>query len=199
MLESVPGDEPKLKATCERLVRQIESTDAVREGNDAAAALAYVDDPIVVPYLERALRSGRYVEHAIIDGLVRVGSEDAARILMAVVTESPAGPPNVDTTAGTRAILACRRCMRSRQLRRTSASNSRFAGPFRRNREVERGIRSAAALHRAIQIAGAIHYCQRRLLSLQQIACLERHGMRFIEAIRKTAHGTYQQLASFGC
>lgn len=102
----LPRDESKLQAACERLVQQIESTDDVREGNDAASALAYVDDPIVVPYLERALRSGKYVEHPVIDGLARVGSEEAAQILIAVVKESPAWPPNVETTAGTRAILA---------------------------------------------------------------------------------------------
>ena len=74
--------------------------------NDAASALAYVDDPIVVPYLERALRSGKYVEAAVIDGLVRVGTEDAAQVLITVVKESPAWPPNTDTSAGTRAVLA---------------------------------------------------------------------------------------------
>lgn len=102
----LPRDESQLKAACERLVQQIESTDDVRKGNDAASALAYVDDPIVVPYLERALRSGRYVEQPIMNGLARVGSEDAAQILIAVVKESPAWPPNVETSAGTRAILA---------------------------------------------------------------------------------------------
>lgn len=99
-------DDSKLRAACERLVRQIESTDSVREANDAARALAYVDDPIVVSYLERALRSGRYVEHPVIDGLVKVGDEDAVRILTAVVRESPAWPPSVDTRAGSRATLA---------------------------------------------------------------------------------------------
>jgi hypothetical protein len=102
----LPRDESKLKAACERLVRQIESTDSVREANDAASALAHVDDPIVVPYLERALRSGKYVEHPVIEGLARIGDENATQILIAVVKESPAWPPNVETSAGTRAILA---------------------------------------------------------------------------------------------
>lgn len=102
----LPRDESQLSAACERLVQQIEATDSVRAANDAASALAYIDDPLVVPYLERALRSGRYVEHRVIDGLARIGNEDAAQILIAVVKESPAWPPNVDTVAGTRAILA---------------------------------------------------------------------------------------------
>lgn len=102
----LPRDESRLKAACERLVQQIESTADVGKGNDAASALASVNDPIVVPYLERALRSGRYVEHPIMDGLVRVGTEDAAQVLITVVKESPAWPPNTDTSAGTRAVLA---------------------------------------------------------------------------------------------
>lgn len=103
----LPRDESQLKAACERLVQQIESTNYdVREMHDAASALAHVDDPIVVPYLERALRSGKFVEDRIIEGLQRVGSEDAAQILIAVVKESPAWQPNVGTVAGTRAILA---------------------------------------------------------------------------------------------
>jgi hypothetical protein len=104
----LPRDESQLKATCERLVRQIESTDNVSQAQDAAAALAHVDDPIVVPYLERALRSGKYVEDRIIAALAKVGSEDAAQILLGVVKESPGWPPSVQTTAGTRAILAQR-------------------------------------------------------------------------------------------
>ena len=104
--EVLPRDESQLKAACERLVQQIESTNDVGELHDAASALAHVDEPIVVPFLERALRSGKYVEHPVIDGLARIGNEDAAQILIAVVKESPAWPPNVDTMAGTRAILA---------------------------------------------------------------------------------------------
>jgi hypothetical protein len=102
----LPRDESQLKTVCERLVQQIKSTDDARELHNVASALAHVDDPIVVPYLERALRSDKYVEHPVIDGLARIGNEDAAQILIAVVKESPAWPPNVDTMAGTRAILA---------------------------------------------------------------------------------------------
>jgi hypothetical protein len=102
----LPRDESQLQAACERLVRRIESTFNVEELHEAASALAHVDDELVVPYLDRALRSGKYVEHPIIEGLTRVASEEAARILITVVKESPAWPPNADTTAGTRAILA---------------------------------------------------------------------------------------------
>ena len=104
--EVMPRDEAHLKAACERFVQQIESTDNVEEMQGAAAALAHVDDPIVVPYLEQALGTGKYVEHQAIEGLARIGNEDAVRILMAVVKESPAWPPSAETLAGTRAILA---------------------------------------------------------------------------------------------
>jgi hypothetical protein len=102
----LPLDEAQLRAACERLVQQIEGTFVVRDLHGAASALAHVDDPIVVPYLERALQSGKYVEQPIIEGLTRMGSEAAAQVLMAVVKESPAWPPSQDTMAGTRATLA---------------------------------------------------------------------------------------------
>ena len=124
----LPRDESQLRAACERLVQQIEATEAVRAANDAASALAHIDDPLVVPYLERALRSGRYVEHPVIDGLTRIGNEDAARILIAVIKESPAWPPNVDTLAGTRAILA----WQGLQAIATTTSNERLRQEIQR-------------------------------------------------------------------
>jgi hypothetical protein len=126
--EVLPRDESQLRAACERLVQQIEATEAVRAANDAASALAYIDDPLVVPYLDRALRSGRYIEHQVIDGLTRIGNEDAARILIAVIKESPAWPPNVDTLAGTRAILA----WQGLQAIATTTSNERLRQEIRR-------------------------------------------------------------------
>lgn len=126
----LPRDEARLKAACERLVQQIESTNDVNKMNDAALALAHVDDPIVVPYLERALRSGKYVEGRVIEGLTRVGDEDAAQVLIAVVKESPAWPPNAETAAGTRAILA----RQALQEIATSTSNERL------RQEIQRAI-----------------------------------------------------------
>ena len=105
--EILARDDSQLQAACERLTRVIESENFnVVDMRNAASALAHIDDPIAVPYLERALRSGKYVEHEITDGLARVGSEDAAKVLIAVIKELPAWPPNPHTTAGTRAILA---------------------------------------------------------------------------------------------
>lgn len=104
--EVTPRDEAHLQAVCERFVRQIESTDDVEELHGAAAALAHVDDPIAVPYLERALRTRKYVEQQAIAGLERIGNEHAVRILMAMLEESPAWPPDAWTLVGTRAIRA---------------------------------------------------------------------------------------------
>lgn len=129
-LKVVPRDESHLKAACERLVQQIESTNDVGKMQDAASALAHVDDPIVVPYLERALRSGKFVEDRAIEGLARVGNEDAAQILIAVVRESPAWPPSVQTAVGTRANLA----RQALQKIATTTSNERL------RQEIQRAI-----------------------------------------------------------
>lgn len=102
--EILSRDDALLIDVCESLAEQIESSDSVREARDAAAALAHVDDPLVVPYLERALRSGKYVEAPIMDGLVRIGTADAARVLISILEES--SPPDMNTAAETRANLA---------------------------------------------------------------------------------------------
>jgi hypothetical protein len=125
----LPRDESRLKAACERLVQQIESVNDVNKMNEAALALAHVDDPVVVPYLARALRSGKYVESRVIEGLARVGDEEAAHILIAVVMESPAWPPNSDTAAGTRAILA----RQALQKIASSTSNERLRQEIQRS------------------------------------------------------------------
>jgi len=124
----LPRDEAQLSAACARLVQQIESTDSAREAMDAAAALGYIEDPVAVPYLERALRSSKPIYGPITDGLAKVGSESAARILIAAVRESPAWPPNVDTMPGSRAIFA----RRALQMIAASTSNEHLRQDIQR-------------------------------------------------------------------
>lgn len=106
--EIVPRDEKMLMATAEKLTTQIESSRSVQEALGAATALAFIDDPVAVPYLERALHSGQYVEAPTIDALAKIGDAGATRVLIALLGESSRGSPDVNSPSGYRADLARR-------------------------------------------------------------------------------------------
>ncbi len=129
-LKVVPRDESRLKAVCERFIAQIESTDNVEEMQAAASALAVVDDPIAVPYLQRALRSGKFVEQQVIEGLARVGNEEAVQVLMAALRELPVWPPSERMRGDNRARWA-------RQALREIAANT---SNERLRQEIQRAV-----------------------------------------------------------
>jgi hypothetical protein len=78
----LPRDEFRLTQTCQTLTDRIAAAQSVEAAMDAALALSYVRDPIAVPFLTRALQSGKYVDHHIIRGLERVGNTSAATSLI---------------------------------------------------------------------------------------------------------------------
>jgi hypothetical protein len=106
VLNVLPRNESRLSEVCEDLVRQIETSRSVEDYTAAAGALRHVSDPIAIPFLERALRSGKYVEQQIIGGLERIGGMAAAQALMSVLAAAGSGPIDPNTRSGTRAILA---------------------------------------------------------------------------------------------
>jgi len=61
-----------------------------------------------VPYLERALASGKYVEVIVIDALATIGNANAVRVLTGLVDASPQWIPDPNTTVGSRALRAYR-------------------------------------------------------------------------------------------
>jgi HEAT repeat protein len=97
-----------LSQVCDRLTRQIERSSSVREAREAALALAGISEPLAVPYLERALVSGKYIETIAIDALGKIGDGSAVRVLTAVVNESPQWIPDPNTTVGSRSLRAYR-------------------------------------------------------------------------------------------
>jgi hypothetical protein len=101
-------DEVVLDQVCESLTRQIELATSVREAHDAASALARISEPLAVPYLERALASGKYVEVIVIDALATIGNANAVRVLTGLVDASPRWIPDPNTTVGSRALRAYR-------------------------------------------------------------------------------------------
>lgn len=77
----MPRDEAALSRTCDALAAQIEGSNSYENSAYAAMQLSFVSDPITVPYLRRALVSGKLVEPIAIRGLERIGNVDAVRAL----------------------------------------------------------------------------------------------------------------------
>ena len=107
-----PRDETSLLETCERLASEIEAATSVEVAIRAAEALSYVSDNVAVPYLERALQSRQYVEAQIVVGLERIGTREAADVLIALVREAGEQGLDASTQLGRRAILAQQRLSR---------------------------------------------------------------------------------------
>jgi hypothetical protein len=81
-LEIGPSDELTLAKTCEALTNQIEASNSFEQAADAARTLSYIEDPIAVPYLRRALFSGRLVQPIAINALEKIANEAAVRVLI---------------------------------------------------------------------------------------------------------------------
>ena len=82
-LEVQPRNAERLQQIAAGLAEQVTNAPSYEEAAQAARALSYVKDPVAVPYLEKALSSGRMVEPIVIAGLERIGGEEAIRALTA--------------------------------------------------------------------------------------------------------------------
>jgi hypothetical protein len=114
----LPRDEFVLREVCDKLLSRIEGSQSVEEAMEAALALSHVRDSIAVPFLDRALRSGKQVANEAVSGLERIGDMSAVQVLISFVRETDATPIDINTYAGTREILA--RSALERIQRRTS-------------------------------------------------------------------------------
>ena len=80
-IEIGPRNELSLSKTCDSLANQIEASDSYAQAIDSAVALSYVNDPIAVAYLRRALSAHKLVEPIVIVGLERIGNAEAVQAL----------------------------------------------------------------------------------------------------------------------
>jgi hypothetical protein len=80
-----PRDANKLVQVCASLAESVVGATSYQGAADATRALSYVQDPVAVPYLERALRSGHLVEQIAIEGLERIGSGEAVQTLISAL------------------------------------------------------------------------------------------------------------------
>lgn len=105
-LDIRPRDETSLLETCERLASEIEAATSVTIAIRAAEALSYVSDNVAVPCMERALQSRQYVEAQIVAGLERIGTREAADVLIALLREAGVQGLDSSTQVETRVIHA---------------------------------------------------------------------------------------------
>jgi len=78
-----------LKQVSETLIQRIAESKTYEEASEAALALGYVKDSVVVPYLEKALASGKMVEPIIIASLTRIADKNSVQVLINAVKENP--------------------------------------------------------------------------------------------------------------
>lgn len=80
-IEVRPFDERLLRARCENLLRGLQSGATAKQWTENAQALAAVNHPIAVEYLNRAIEIGHLAELFAIEALERIGGDAAARAL----------------------------------------------------------------------------------------------------------------------
>ena len=81
-IEIQPRSAERLKATLNELTQRIEDSASYEQAADAATTLRYVTDPLAVPYLEKALQSGKQIEQIAIAGLEGIADEAAVAALI---------------------------------------------------------------------------------------------------------------------
>ncbi len=80
-IEITAKDRDRLAAACRSLLTRVQQAPSVASAQQSANALSYVDDPIVVPFLEEVLSDWRVVGTAI-SGLQRIRSPEAVAALI---------------------------------------------------------------------------------------------------------------------
>lgn len=100
-LNIAPRNPERLKAVSSSLLEHIVKASSYEEAAAAALELSYVDDPIAVPSLEKALSSGRMVEPIVISGLERLGNDEAVEVLISTLKNQ-----NNETSELARSALA---------------------------------------------------------------------------------------------
>jgi hypothetical protein len=84
-LEVLPRDAARLQSVCLSLALQVEQASSSAEAAESALALSYARDPVAVPYLERVLRSGWFVEGPAINALETIADAQAVRVLISAL------------------------------------------------------------------------------------------------------------------
>lgn len=87
-IDVLPRDADRLRASCEALAARAVSGGVTADAIGAARALAYVADPIAVPFLERLFAGDSVIRRQAIEGLGRAGNEAARALLRPLARDS---------------------------------------------------------------------------------------------------------------
>ena len=106
-IEITPFDTAQLQQTCSELVETI-SQNVHNFGNasDAVKALLAVKSPLIVPFLEQAVKANHAVTSYVISGLEEVGNDEAVKVLVSLLEEARTHPDNTEFLQVRNALFA---------------------------------------------------------------------------------------------
>jgi len=81
-LQIKPRDPAHLNMVCAELAKQVAMAPNAEAAQDPALKLSLIEDPIVVPYLVEVLSYNKLIDHLVIPGLGRIGTDDAVEALL---------------------------------------------------------------------------------------------------------------------
>jgi hypothetical protein len=87
-LDFTPRDELALSKAYDALASEIEAADNWGDAAEDAFALSYMRDPIAVAYLRRALFAHKLLEPTVINGLEKIGNDEAIQTLIEALRNS---------------------------------------------------------------------------------------------------------------
>lgn len=98
-LQVHPRNQEMLKQECDKLIKGSQSS-SYAQAVEAATALSYIKDPVVVPYLKTVLEADKRLNVVAVDGLRRVATDDALEEII-----SAAQSQNHETAEYAKAVL----------------------------------------------------------------------------------------------
>jgi hypothetical protein len=87
-LRVTPRDPARLNKICAELAKQAQIATTVGAAQFPALAMSYVNDPIAVPYLARVLSAHTLAYEKAVQGLERIGNDEAVEVLLLALNEN---------------------------------------------------------------------------------------------------------------
>ncbi len=94
-----PRDPARLNRLCEELEKQAEIAKTVDAAQFPTLALSYVNDAIAVPFLARVLSANTLAYSYAVKGLERIGTDEAAEVLLSALNENWGDIPELATSS----------------------------------------------------------------------------------------------------